>query len=61
MSAPLSALCKGDRGIRERARLYMDRVKLWEMQGNARSVQEISSGVMAICVALAGEACVHGV
>lgn len=54
MSAPLSALCKGDRGIRERARLYMDRVKLWEMQGNARSVQEISSGVMAICVALAG-------
>lgn len=55
MAAPLAALCKGDRSVRDRARIFFDRVKIWETQGNARSVQEISSGVPAVCVWLAGE------
>jgi len=36
--------------------MYIDRVKLWELQGNARTIQEISSGVPALCVWLASEA-----
>ena len=56
MSAPLSALCKGDRALREHARMYVDRVKIWECQGNARSLQDIHSGILALCVWLASEA-----
>ncbi|WFD30077.1 hypothetical protein MSPP1_001091 [Malassezia sp. CBS 17886] len=55
MAAPLNALCRGDRGLRKRARMYHDRVKIWEMQGNARRVKDVSSGVVAICVWLANE------
>jgi len=55
MAAPLVALCKGCRDVRDLARLYMDRVNLWEMQGNARSVQDIKAGIPAVCVWLAAE------
>lgn len=54
--AALAQLCKGDRTLRDRARLYIDRVKIWETQGNARSVKEINTGVPAVCVWLANEA-----
>ncbi|WFD33766.1 hypothetical protein MCUN1_000583 [Malassezia cuniculi] len=56
--AHLAALCRGDRAIRDRARLYVDRVKMWELQGNARSTQNITSGVVPACVWLASDACV---
>mgnify|MGYP001075933541 CR=1 FL=1 len=56
MSAALTALCGGYRPLRDKARMYIDRVKLWELQGNARTIQEISSGVPALCVWLASEA-----
>lgn len=55
MAAPLATLCKGHRGVRDQARVYIDRVKIWEMQGNARSIQDISASIPAICVWLATE------
>lgn len=55
MSAALTALCKGNRLVRDKARLFVDRVKIWEMQGNARSTQDINASVPAICVWLAAE------
>ncbi|WFD19310.1 Putative ATPase [Malassezia caprae] len=55
MAAPLVALCKGCRDVRDQARLYMDRVNLWEMQGNARSVQDVKAGIPAVCVWLAAD------
>lgn len=55
MSAALTALCQGDRRVRDRARMYIDRVKIWETQGNARSTQDISVSVPAVCVWLAAE------
>lgn len=55
MSAALTALCNGDRRVRDRARMYIDRVKIWESQGNARSIQDISVSVPAVCVWLAAE------
>ena len=55
MSAALTALCKGNRSVRDKARLFLDRVKIWEMQGNARSTQDINASVPAICVWLAAE------
>lgn len=58
MAAPLVALCKGCRDIRDQARLYMDRVNIWEMQGNARSVQDVQVGIPAVCVWLATDKCV---
>ncbi|WFD41670.1 hypothetical protein MPSI1_000302 [Malassezia psittaci] len=53
--AALGQLCKGDRAIRDRTRLFIDRVKLWESQGNARSMKEIHAGVPAVCAWLADE------
>lgn len=53
--AALAQLCKGDRAVRDRARLFIDRVKIWETQGNARSVQEVNAGVPAVCAWLANE------
>lgn len=55
MAAPLVALCKGCRDVRDQARLYMDRVNIWEMQGNARSVQDVHVGIPAVCVWLAAD------
>lgn len=55
MAAPLVALCKGCRDVRDQARLYMDRVNIWEMQGNARSVQDVQVGIPAVCVWLAAD------
>lgn len=55
MSAALTALCQGDRRVRDRARMYIDRVKIWETQGNARSTQDISVSVPAVCVWLSAE------
>lgn len=51
--ALLASLCRGDRAVRDQARLFVDRVKLWELQGNARSTQGIASGVLPACVWLA--------
>lgn len=55
MSAALTTLCQGDRRVRDKARMYIDRVKIWETQGNARSTQDISVSVPAVCVWLAAE------
>ena len=55
MSAALTTLCRGDRRVRDRARMYIDRVKIWETQGNARSTQDISVSIPAVCVWLAAE------
>lgn len=56
MAAPFAGLCKGDRPLRDRARLFLDRFKLWESQGNARSVQDLNAGIPAVCVWLADQA-----
>lgn len=53
MAAHIAALCRGDLAVRDRARLYIDRVKVWELQGNARSTQAFTSGIIPACVWLA--------